>query len=402
MPKPNTGETQKDFVTRCVPAVIADGTAADPANAALLLNNLWINHEREQMSANTAEADITWLDAEVRRKGQYRKDVIKVGRFVHPRTGKDVSVSAERLKHWQQSFHEMQAAGINIPIRNGHDGDAIGHIAGATVAGEKMEMLHDFPDDGAVTIAKRNRFVSIGVVPTYTDAHGNTWKDVIDHVASTPVPVITGQDEFIALSRETAAPAAQPKEPTMEGLNELLGLPVDADETAIKAKVTELAARPEKKAEPVEAPAVLSQDSLDAFTDLNTTKLDMLQKDGKINKACRDKLALALIGTPEAPNVFCLSRVSSGTDRSIAALVVDALNDNVLVKDGETTAAQLPAGSVALDRTEPETEEVKLAREKKEDVDKKKYDLLSLNKPENRTDDANAFVAKYESSHKED
>lgn len=403
MPQPHDGETQKDFVTRCIPVVIADGTAKDGVQAAAVCNNIFINHEKAQLSANTADAEVMWLDAEARRTGQYRKDVIKVGRFVHPSTGKDVSVSEERLKHWHKSFHEMQAAGINIPIRNGHDGDAIGHIAGATVAGNKLEMLHDFPDDGAVTIAKRNRFVSVGVVPTYIDAHGNEWKDVIEHVASTPVPVITGQSEFIALSRETvsASVETQPEEQSMTWLNEALGLTAEAGEDELKAKVAELAARPEKPA-PVEDPApALSKDAVDAISEATNMHLDLLQKDGTINKACRDKLSIALVGSEEKPAMVCLSRKASGTERSIAALVIDAIKENVVtVKDGEATGAQIDGDSLTLERNEPEDEATKLAREKQEKYDEGFYKLAIQTPEDNRGDKMIAAIEKYEATHK--
>jgi len=406
MPKPKAGETRKGFVDRCIPVVIADGTAKDGAAAMAVCNSMWEEHDTAELSANTAAGDRVWLDvSDGRRTGQYRKDVIRVGNFTHPGTGQRVIVTPERLRHWHETYHEMQAAGINVPIKDGHKGAALGHIAGSSLNGDKLDMVHDFPDDDAAKIAKRNRFVSVGVVDTYTDCTGRTWHDVIDHVAVTGEPVITRQGEFVALSRTDfdvapstgAAPVVTPqqKEKPMEWLNELLGLAADADDDARKAKIAELKAAVAKPADPPKtepAPVAMSVDAVEAITEAQTIQLEALQRDGHINQACREDLQLALIGTAEKPNTMCLSRAMSNTDRSIVSMVVAALRKNVAApKAGEQTGAQLPAGSVALARPEDgAADAAKTEEQKKADNDKR--NLLMAIPTDKRTPEAQAFL----------
>lgn len=41
MPVPRSGETQGDFVARCIPIVIEDGTAKDPRQATAICFSMW-------------------------------------------------------------------------------------------------------------------------------------------------------------------------------------------------------------------------------------------------------------------------------------------------------------------------------------------------------------------------
>lgn len=49
MPKPQGGETRKEFVSRCIPIVIDDGTAKDPDQAVAICNSIW---EQEKGRSN--------------------------------------------------------------------------------------------------------------------------------------------------------------------------------------------------------------------------------------------------------------------------------------------------------------------------------------------------------------
>lgn len=41
MPQVQSGETQEDFVKRCIPIVIEDGTAANPDQAVAICNSIY-------------------------------------------------------------------------------------------------------------------------------------------------------------------------------------------------------------------------------------------------------------------------------------------------------------------------------------------------------------------------
>lgn len=51
MPTPNKNETQKDFINRCIPYVLKDGTAKDEKQAAAICHSLW--RKRHSDSRNT-------------------------------------------------------------------------------------------------------------------------------------------------------------------------------------------------------------------------------------------------------------------------------------------------------------------------------------------------------------
>ena len=48
MPTPNKGEKSKDFVSRCIPIVINDKTAKDPAQATAICHSMFEEHQKKQ------------------------------------------------------------------------------------------------------------------------------------------------------------------------------------------------------------------------------------------------------------------------------------------------------------------------------------------------------------------
>lgn len=52
MPTPLMGETQGDFISRCIPIVIEDGTAKDPRQATAVCFSLWEQAKKEARVKN--------------------------------------------------------------------------------------------------------------------------------------------------------------------------------------------------------------------------------------------------------------------------------------------------------------------------------------------------------------
>ena len=48
MPTPREGEEQKDFVSRCIPIVLKEGTAKDRSQAAAICFSMWREHAKEK------------------------------------------------------------------------------------------------------------------------------------------------------------------------------------------------------------------------------------------------------------------------------------------------------------------------------------------------------------------
>ena len=59
MPIPNDGESRDNFIDRCIPIVIADGTADDPDQAVAVCNSIWTG-EKEGNQAMQEKSDHKW------------------------------------------------------------------------------------------------------------------------------------------------------------------------------------------------------------------------------------------------------------------------------------------------------------------------------------------------------
>lgn len=319
---------------------------------------------------------------------QYRKDVIRVGKFTVPHTKQELKVDAARLDRWVDAFQRMKDNGVNVPIYEGHNRDKpLGSILDMDTGGGRLFAFHQFSDDDAVKTAKRNRFVSVKVNPHYVDSEGNDYGEVVEHVAVTPEPVVTDQTDFeeVLLSRieepeDGETVELSTNEENMEWLKEELSLADDATEDQMRAAIKELKDRPEK-------PAELSREAVDMMAEAYESQFSTLVKEGKITPACAQDLKLSLIGEQEKRNEYCLSRARSGSDKSLAKSVLEALAKNGQpVDEGEKTGAQLPDGTVELSR---DTDEKNDAKKAKEEADETKDWSLSLLPAELREDKDN-------------
>jgi len=315
---------------------------------------------------------------ELERSRSYRKDTLRPGRFT-AQGGGVIEITPERIQAMVGAFDAMRENGVKVPIyasthkeayKDVHNGDpeqiaanCIGYVGAAINDGEPLDLIYDFADDEAVKIAKRTQQVSACVEPEFTDGVGNTYKDAITHVLLTPEPVVPGQGEFKEMACFSRVDEAgddndvanlstvgdsseteQENEMELKQLAKELGLAEDADETACIAAITSLKARPEP-------PQQLARESVDGLVEATEAKLGVLVAKGLITPARADKLAPLLIGPEDKRNVYLLSRAQSGSDKSIAAAILDILGEeDKTVENGGTTGAQLPEGTAALSR----------------------------------------------------
>ena len=168
------------------------------------------------------------------------KDVIAVGKYVHPATKQELSVDAKRIDGWVEKFNRMRAAGVEFPTPADHSSgakDNLGFVLDAKRNGDRLSLLHQAIGEDAAMIAVRNR-ASLCIEPEYHDEKGNKWEDVFTHSAYTPNPVITGMGSFVpfAASRgpQTETPiyylSAEERNPMnldFKALREALGAAAD-------------------------------------------------------------------------------------------------------------------------------------------------------------------------------
>jgi len=64
MPIPKKGETKKDFISRCIPFVIEEGTTDDPKQAAAICYSIWRRSKKK--SAEELKIKIDKLKSELK------------------------------------------------------------------------------------------------------------------------------------------------------------------------------------------------------------------------------------------------------------------------------------------------------------------------------------------------
>lgn len=132
----------------------------------------------------------------------FEKEVLEVGEYEHPTTGEAFAIDAPMIDHLVDKFNQMRAQGIEIHCPVDHSDkaeDNRGFVMKLRRDGGKLSFTSQvFGDDGALT-AVRNR-CSAQITPNFRDEKGRNWGPAIEHIAFTPIPVITGQGSFVPIA----------------------------------------------------------------------------------------------------------------------------------------------------------------------------------------------------------
>ena len=132
---------------------------------------------------------------------RYRKELIKVGKYVKDSTKQAFEVTKETLEHWVSEFNKWVNAGNRVPIPLGHAREGLpeanqGWVTAMVVEGKSLFGIMEILDpDLALTTD-----VSICVEPQVVDGKGHKYKSIITHVALCTDPVVPGLGEFETLS----------------------------------------------------------------------------------------------------------------------------------------------------------------------------------------------------------
>lgn len=262
------------------------------------------------------------------------KDVIGVGEYQHPKTGRTLNVDVPRMDAWVNKFHRMRSAGIEIPTPTDHSCNArdnIGYAVDAKREGDRLAMLHQVIGENNVEVALANR-CSLCIDEEYKDEFGREWGDAIVHSAYTPTPVITGMGSFVpafAASRDRQAETpvyylSAGKDNDMnfvERMRALLGLGKDVSDddvfkAAEKLKVDKVAAD-EKVTSLSRGPTPPTASELEALKDrrdLTIGRIDLSVKSGDMPVPIADKIKAKLTDKSDA---FMLSRNEAIGERPI-------------------------------------------------------------------------------------
>lgn len=146
-------------------------------------------------------------DWEAQALGKFKKDVVRIGRWVHPTTGQKIEFDAARLARLALNT-ELYRKNVDhqvIPFPDGHKFnavDSIGEFESFKVEGDRIVGVCQPRGKGIEEklASKAIRSVSAYIDFNVKDSHGNVYPEAITHVAATPYPVVTGQQDFVALS----------------------------------------------------------------------------------------------------------------------------------------------------------------------------------------------------------
>jgi len=141
--------------------------------------------------------------------GRFEKELLRVGRWVHPARQFVLDVTRERLVRWVESFRKMLAKGIRVPVPYGHSYDPrdnAGFLSDMRVEGDRLVGVLEIPRaEDAERLGSVAADVSVSVNPDFTDGQGERFGEVIEHVAITNYPIVTGQSNFVALESPGAS-----------------------------------------------------------------------------------------------------------------------------------------------------------------------------------------------------
>lgn len=297
---------------------------------------------------------------------KFKKDLIRVGKYIHPAQEWTLDVTAERMDEWIEAWKKMKANGVRVPLPAGHSydpRDGQGFLVELTREGDTLWGVLEFVGEDAISLAYRTQQVSISINPHFVDGKGIDYGEVIEHVALTGYPVVPDQEDFKAIAASLYVLATEEGEQKMtpeqlKKLQEMLGLEELTAENAaekigakieemqkaateLQAKLDELQkAAEEAKAAADEATPEVDPEVIDDRAESAEEAIDGLAEAGKILPSVAASLKAAFVGPKGKRFSLALSRRLTKTDESLVKKLVAALRQNDPVKLGEQTRSQ--------------------------------------------------------------
>ena len=130
---------------------------------------------------------------------RYRKDLIRVGQFVHPTEGWTLDVTADRLAKWLLAFQRMRANGVDVEITSGHSDSAEsirGYLTDMFIEGTTLMGVVEMRGEKGIELAETVKNVSVEIQDPFEDGKGNNYGEVITAIAIGMKPVVPDQQPF--------------------------------------------------------------------------------------------------------------------------------------------------------------------------------------------------------------
>lgn len=306
-------------------------------------------------------------------KQTFLKETVRVGKWVMS-DGAEVEVTPARMSGWVDSFNALKDAGIAVKLMSGHSfepGDSRGDIDDLFIAPSprtgEPSLFSKFTAIGqdAIDEVRRND-VSIFAGP-FKDGTGKEWADAPQHVALTPIPVVTGLAPAVPIAasrggtnRVPVARLSRQEKPMPFDWKPLAAalsldpatLTDDTAGAALSAKIGELTKLPAQVESLTTQVATLSRkpecdpDALDMMAKAQLSRIGALSTAGKVNAAQKTELEALVCGTEAARPAAMLSRkvsIASGLgDKPLCDRILDIFEKGSEPKArGSATGVQL-------------------------------------------------------------
>lgn len=139
--------------------------------------------------------------------GKFAKDILQVGAYIHPTTKQIIEITPERIDKLARNTMQYLENKNEVFFPDGHTTEAaknLGDWPGPFFKhGDRLMGVVEPKADRALEgiNAKTMNRVSAMIDFNVTDPKGKLYDEVITHVCATPMPVITGQKDFVKLSQ---------------------------------------------------------------------------------------------------------------------------------------------------------------------------------------------------------
>jgi len=270
---------------------------------------------------------------------RYRKELIKVGKYIKDSTKQAFEVTGEIMDGWVMTFNRWTANGNKVPLPLSHaakndpdknrgwltnmyrEGDVL--VGELELSDEKLALTTD---------------VSVCIEDDIIDGTGQKYKQLIRHVALCTNPVIPGLGKFeqLSLAEEKELSLSGDKEMDKKVLGKLLGITDDPTDENITASIEKLKKPPaSKKVELSLTTKAVDPMIVKLMGENRQAKLETLTAAGVISPAVKDIITKKYV---EA-QALTLS-LSQSNDDGFDTLV-QVVMANKTVNTGELTEGQL-------------------------------------------------------------
>jgi hypothetical protein len=134
---------------------------------------------------------------------RFKKDLIRVGKYSHPKADWKLDVTKDRLNAWCTAFSSMKSNGVDIEVVEDHSQkaeDVRGYLENMFIEDDTLYGILEIRGDKGLELVDTVKNVSVGINPNFKDGKGNVYPECIEHIGIVQKPVVTNQQEFMPIA----------------------------------------------------------------------------------------------------------------------------------------------------------------------------------------------------------